>query len=86
MNSIYTEKSPHLDLHGETLATLDYIVNSFINDNVKMGNKFIAIIHGWNSTILKKRVHELLKINRKVVSFYVDIYNIGQTIIELDIV
>ena len=32
-------------MHGETLATLDYIVNSFIKDNFKIGNKYIAIIH-----------------------------------------
>lgn len=85
MNTIYTSKSPHLDLHGETLATLDYLVISFIKDNVKMGNKFVAIIHGWNSTILKKRVHELLKMDKNVLSYYVDIYNIGQTIVELDV-
>lgn len=85
MNKIYTSNSPHLDLHGETLATMDYLVNSFIKDNLKMGNKYIAIIHGWNSTILKKRVHELLKINKKVLRYYIDIYNIGQTIVELDV-
>lgn len=85
MNKIYTSNSPHLDLHGETLATLDYLVISFIKDNVKMGNKFVAIIHGWNSTILKKRVHELLKIDKNVLSYYIDIYNVGQTIVELDV-
>ena len=85
MNNIYTSKSPHLDLHGETLATLDYLVLSFIKDNVKMGNKYIAIIHGWNSTILKKRVYELLKNNKNVLSYYIEIHNIGQTIVELDV-
>lgn len=85
MNKIYTKNSPHLDLHGETLDTLDYIVNTFLKDNLKMGNKFVAIIHGWNSTILKKRVHELLKNNNKVLSYYIDIYNIGQTIVEIDV-
>lgn len=85
MNKIYTKTSPHLDLHGETLATLDYIVISFIKDNFKMGNKFVAIIHGWNSTILKKRVHELLKADKNALNYYIDIYNIGQTIVELDV-
>ena len=85
MNKIYSSNSPHLDLHGETLDTLDYIVNTFLKDNLKMGNKFVAIIHGWNSTILKKRVHELLKSNNKVLNYYIDIYNIGQTIVELDV-
>ncbi len=85
MNKIYTSNCPNLDLHGETLATMDYLVNSFIKDNLKMGNKYIAIIHGWNSTILKKRTHELLKLNKRVLRYYIDIHNIGQTIVELDV-
>lgn len=85
MNDIFTSKSPTLDLHGETLATVDYLVKSFIKDNLIMKNKYIAIIHGWNSTILKKRVHELLKGDKKVLTFYIDYRNIGQTIVELDV-
>lgn len=83
-NNIFTSQSPHLDLHGETTATLYYIVTDYINDNVKLGNKYIAVIHGWNSTILKKALYPILKQNKYVIRFYLDINNIGQTIIELD--
>ena len=41
-NNIY----PTLDLHGETTATLKFIVNDFINDNLKLQNEKIIIIHG----------------------------------------
>lgn len=84
-NSIYTSKCPHLDLHGEVTATLDYVVNTFISDNYKVGNKYIVIIHGWNSTIIRDHVHKMLKKDKRIVKYYVDIQNIGQTIIELDV-
>lgn len=84
-SEVYTSKSPHLDLHGETLSTVDYIVNTFINDNYKLHNRYIAIIHGWNSTIIRDHVHQMLKNDKRVIKYYVDIQNIGQTIIELDI-
>ena len=35
-----------LDLHGETLDVAMYLVKNFINDNIKMKNEYIAIIHG----------------------------------------
>ena len=84
-SNIYTSKSPHLDLHGETTATLNYIVKDYINDNYIMGNRFIAIIHGFHSTILKEEVHKILKKDKRVLNFYIDFKNIGQTIVELDI-
>lgn len=84
-NPIFNLKCPHLDLHGETLATLDYIVTTFLNDNFKMGNRYVYLIHGWNSTIIRDQVHKLLKQNRNVVSYRLDVNNIGQTIIELKV-
>lgn len=84
-NNIYTSNCPHLDLHGETTSTLNYIVNEFITDHYKMGDRYIAIIHGWNSTIIRDYVHNMLKKDKRIVKYYIDIQNIGQTIIELDI-
>ena len=34
-----TSKTPRLDLHGEEAALVFALVNEFINDNYKMGNK-----------------------------------------------
>lgn len=84
-NNIYTSKVPHLDLHGETTAFVEYLINTFIKDNIKQNNKFIVIIHGWNSRILMKETHRVLKRDKRVIKFYLDAFNIGQTIVELDI-
>ncbi len=82
---ILTSKSPSLDLHGETLDFLPILVNDFINDNIKLKNRFIIVIHGYNSNVLKNELQNYLKKDKRVNKFYIDPFNIGQTIIELDI-
>ena len=84
-SNILTSNSPHLDLHGETTAFLPVLVSGFINDNLKLKNRFIVVIHGHNSDILKKELQLYLKNDKRVKQFYIDPFNIGQTIIELDI-
>lgn len=78
-----TSKSPHLDLHGEEVALVYALVNVFINDNIKMGNKEIVIIHGKSTNILTKEVHKVLKENKKVAQFYLNNWNLGETIVIL---
>ena len=86
MNSnVLTSKSPHLDLHGETTDFLPVLVNTFIQDNIKLKNKFIVVIHGHNGNILKKELQIYLKKDKRVKNYYIDPFNIGQTVIELDI-
>ena len=85
MKDILTSKSPHLDLHGETSDFLPVLVNDFINDNLKLKNRFIVVIHGHNSSVLKKELQLYLKTDKRVKNYYVDPFNIGQTVIELDI-
>lgn len=82
---MYSSKSPTINLHGETRDTVVFLLNDFINDNVKLQNEYIGVIHGYSSTILKNRVHELLKKNKYVDSFKVDIFNPGLTIVKLKI-
>ena len=82
-NDIFTNQYPHLDLHGETTDTCVVPLTSFINDNVRLHIAKIVVIHGIGEGILKTRVQELLKLNPQVNSFYLDPWNIGQTIIEL---
>ena len=74
---------PKIDVHGETSDTVVAVVNSFINDNYKLKEKYIVIIHGKGSGILKNKVHELLKNNKLVDEYKLDVDNIGQTIIKL---
>ncbi len=80
---MYTSKSPTLNVHGETRDTVVFILNDFIKTNLKLGYEYIGVIHGYSSTILKNKVHEILKKNKYVDSFKVDIFNPGLTIIKL---
>ncbi len=81
----FTYHLPHLDIHGETAATCVALINEFINDNIKLKNKKIIVVHGKGQGILKKQTHELLKHNKKVSKYYIDGLNDGETIIELNI-
>ena len=82
-NDPFTINLPHLNLHGETYETAPFILNTFIKENYKLNNKKIVIIHGISGNILKNRCYEILKTNKYVKSYALDINNIGQTIIEL---
>ena len=76
---------PTLDVHGETRDTVVYPVNSFINDNIKLKNKHIVIVHGKGQGVLKEKVHELLRKNPFVLEYYLDGMNLGATEIVLKI-
>lgn len=74
---------PTIDVHGYNRDMMRYILNSFINDNIVLKNKKIIIIHGKGNGILKREIHDLLKQDKRVLKYYLDRFNIGQTIIEL---
>lgn len=78
-------KTPRLDLHGEEVAVVYALVTEFINDNYKMGNEEIVIIHGKSTNILTKEVHSILKNNKKVSSFYLNNWNVGETIVKINV-
>ena len=84
-SDVLTSKSPKIDVHGETYDSVSLILSQFIDDNYKLGNKFIRIVHGKGEGILKNRIHDLLKSNSKVSNYYLNNWNIGETIIELNI-
>ena len=74
---------PTIDLHGEDRITAIIKTREFINDNLKLGNKLIVVIHGIGKGILKNEIHNYLKTNKDVVAYKIDIFNRGMTIIEL---
>ena len=82
---IFTKRYPHLDIHGETVATSDLIIKEFINDNIKLGHEYIVIIHGIGKGLLKNKTHEILKSHEYVKEFKLDFYNPGSTVIKLNI-
>lgn len=72
-----------LDLHGETKEIAGILINEFIEDAVKLEEKEVIIVHGIGSGILKKEVQKILKKHSRVESFYIDFFNIGQTIVKI---
>ena len=78
-----TSKTPRLDLHGEEAALVYSLVNEFLKDNYRMGNKEVAIIHGKSTNILTKEVHKVLKDHNLVAKFSLNNWNLGETIVIL---
>ena len=64
---------------------VEVIVNEFIRDNYNLKNNTIVIIHGKSTNILTKEVHEVLRKNKLVKNFKLNNWNLGETIVELDI-
>ena len=83
MSLLYRSSMPELDLHGETRDSARVLVKEFINDNYKMKSYEIAIVHGIGTGILKKEVHKVLKNNKLVVEFGLDMFNPGCTLVRL---
>lgn len=75
---------PTIDVHGYNRDMIKCVLNEFISDNIKLKNNKIVIIHGKGSGILKNEIHELLKKDKRVKGYYLDGFNIGETIIELN--
>ena len=74
---------PSIDIHGLNRDMVKCILDDFIKDNIKLGNKKIIVIHGKGKGILKDEVESLLKKDKRIKRFYLDNFNIGETIIEL---
>ena len=80
-----TSKTPKLDLHGEIVAMVEVLVNEFINDNKKMKNEYIIIIHGKSTNILTEEVNRVLSKNKDVLEYRRNNWNLGETIVKLKI-
>lgn len=74
---------PTIDLHGESSDIARVIIESFIEENIKLKNYNIAIIHGKGRGILKKTTHEALRKNKNVIDFKIYYFNDGMTIVKL---
>lgn len=72
-----------IDLHGESRDIARCLVVDFIHDAYRMEEEKVIIVHGIGNGILKKEVHNVLKKSKEVKKFYIDFYNVGQTIVEI---
>ncbi len=74
---------PKIDLHGMNRYQAIILVKEFIIDNKKLHNHLLIIIHGKGEGILKYNIHNFLKHNKLVIAYKIDIYNDGETIVEI---
>lgn len=84
-NIIFIDSLPKLDLHGLDRDTARVIINDFINDNIKLKNEIILIIHGIGSGIIKNTTKETLQKNRNVIEFKTHYRNNGCTLVKIKI-
>lgn len=80
---IFTDSLPKLDLHGYDRDSARVAINDFVNDNLKMGNEVVTIIHGVGTGIIRKMTHETLSKNKNVEEFKIDYFNQGCTLVKL---
>lgn len=74
---------PEIDLHGEDRIGAKIKIKAFLDDNYKLGNKELAIVHGLGKGILKKQVFDTLKHDKRVEEFNLDMFNEGCTLVRL---
>lgn len=82
---IFLNRYPHIDLHGFDRDSARVMVNDFVDWNVALKNEFVVIIHGIGTGIVKKEVHETLRVNKNVLTYKTDNFNSGCTIVQLKI-
>ena len=83
MDDIFLSRYPKIDLHGYDRDSARMMVNDFIRDNYEMGIDTIIIIHGKAFGILRKEVHEALRVNKLVLEYKSDNFNDGCTIVRI---
>ncbi len=82
---IFTDNLPTIDLHGFDRDYARVKINEFINDNRKMKNSIIVIVHGIGSGILKGETMNTLKKNKYVIDYRLFYNNIGMTLVKINI-
>ena len=82
---IFLNRYPSIDLHGFDRDSARVAVNDFVDENIFLKNEIIVIIHGIGTGIVKKEVHEALRVNKNVIEYKTDNFNSGCTVVKLDI-
>ena len=82
-DDIFVDSLPKLDLHGEIRDSARVLVKEFIEDNYKLRNYKLNIVHGVGEGIIKDEVHRVLKQNKLVEDFHLNHFNQGCTIVYL---
>lgn len=83
MEDIFLKNLPQIDLHGFDIESARVATNDFVDDNIKLNNKKLLIVHGKGTGAVKKSVHEALSHRKEVIKYHTDNLNDGCTIIYL---
>ena len=74
---------PTLDLHGYDRDYARILILEFLEDQHKMKNKLILIVHGIGTGILRKMTQNTLKKHPYVLEYKIDNFNDGMTVVTL---
>lgn len=78
---LFQNNMPQLDLHGEDRIGATIKVKTFLDDNYKLNNREVAIVHGIGKGILKKEVLNMLKKDKRIEEYNLDMFNEGCTLV-----
>lgn len=81
IGDIFLDKLPKIDLHGYDRDSARVAVLDFIDEAVQMKYQKVIIIHGIGTGVVKEAVHDTLAKNKKVISYQLDVFNVGCTIV-----
>ena len=82
---IFLNRYPSIDLHGYDRDSARMMVCDFVNENLFLKNDTIVIIHGIGTGIVKREVHNTLRVNKNVIEYKTDNFNSGCTVVKLKI-
>ncbi len=82
---MYWNYYPKIDLHGEYTTTAYTVVHNFLEEQKKLKEPYVVIIHGKGSGKLKEEVYHILSKEKCVLEFHLDPDNLGQTLVHLDV-
>ena len=82
---IFLNRFPSVDLHGYDRDSARVMVNDFVAENVFLKQEMIVIIHGIGTGVVKKEVHEALRVNKNVIEYKTDNFNSGCTVVKLKV-
>lgn len=74
---------PSIDIHGYDRNGGVAMVKNFIDNQIRIGKRKVTIVHGKGEGILKQATHEYLRKDKRVESFKLNIFNDGETIVNL---
>ena len=81
--TMFITSLPSIDLHGYDRDYARILINEFIDDQYKLKQENIIIVHGNGSGILKRMTQDVLKKNKYVKEYKIDNFNSGMTIVTL---